>query len=101
MIAPRISLMTPAKHFLLGFLGSVLAGAGAVAGVFSSHRWLERHGIQPMITALIAFLLVTWAWRWFFRNFVGLPCPKCHRKAGYEMPGTHARFRCHECGTEF
>jgi hypothetical protein len=93
--------VTPAKHFLLGSIGSILAGLATAVLVIYFGEWLEKYRVQPLLAAFGGFILVTWLWRWFFRNFVGLRCPKCHRKDGFEIPGTTGRFRCTDCGTEF
>jgi len=79
----------------------MIAGGAAVALVLAASDFLEKYRVQPLVTALIAFIVVAWVWRWFFRNFIGLTCPKCQRKGGFEIAGTTGRFRCEDCGTEF
>jgi hypothetical protein len=93
--------MTSSQHFILSFASSIFVAALGATGVLMAQDWLSELGIPAYIVALALFIVLHFAVRWFFSNFVRVSCPYGCGKYGLPIRGRSDRFRCHSCGQDF
>ena len=93
--------MNSSQHFLLSFIVSIFVAVAGAVGVILIQDWLIERGFPPYIMALVVFIILHFAVRGFFANFVHVKCPYGCGKKGLPIKGRSDRFRCESCGQDF
>jgi hypothetical protein len=93
--------MNSSQHFLLSFVASIFVATLGAAGVLMIQDWLAEWSIPAYIVALVVFILLHFAVRWYFSNFVRVACPRGCGVKGLPIRGRADRFRCESCGQDF